>query len=677
MITLHKLRLTLHTIPTRFVRAETAAPAIEAQGSAARTQDEAQLRITLLGAMRVQDAEGRDITPRIRKSRAVLAMLALAAPRPLMRDDLAALLWSRRDRDQARASLRQCVHELQALLTPIRPSPLDATRNSLILRLDDVWVDARSAAVSAEPLLNDLSGLDPAFDTWLVGERRRMSRRATALAEATLLQQSGPGGEPRLVIAAAEELLAVDPTNDSGWRELIAGLLAVGEREAALQAYRRCVATLSETGERSPSAEIQALIAGHRRPVEPVRLAVPAQARRPGLRLGVRPFRALGGSESEPLSLGLAEEITTALSRFKWMFLIASPSLAALQGEPSLDDERWRELGLDFVLDGSVQRAADRVRVMVRLLDVRGVPEVVWAGRFDRAGHDVLSLQDDITAEAVARIDPELMLREGQRAVTLVPNNPTAYDLTLSAIPAIYRLEETSFRAAGLALAEAVRLDPDYAAAHSWLACWHIFLVGQNWAPSPAVAMSRAATLAERAIALDPTDGRGMTIAGHVRAFLYRRVGEALELHERALSLNPNLPLAWVLSGLAEAYAGRHSAALSRVHHAKQLSPYDPHGFFFDMALMLPHLLRKEFAITVELGHRAIALNPALTSTYKIALSALGHLGRPAEAAPLRARLLAIEPEFSVANSEARTPLLLPADLELYITGLRLAGLPE
>jgi len=679
MITLHKLSLTLNTISNRFPPPLNALPQAGGQAGGAAKPEEAALRITTFGGMQVLDAKERDLTPRIRRSRAVLAILAMAAPRPVMRDDLAALLWSRRDRDLARASLRQCVHELQFLLAPIKPDILDATRNFLLLRLDHVWIDVRAGVVSADPFLNDLAGLDPAFDTWIATERRRISRRATALAEATLLQQSGPSGEPRLAIAAAEDLLMVDPANERGWRELISGLIAIGNRTGAHEAYRRCVATLSEITEAGPPADIHALIAGQPRQVERVRVNTPApsQDRRPGLRLGVRPFRALGGGDTEPLSLGLAEEITAALSRFKWMFLIASPSLAALGSDPSPDDARWRELGLDFVLDGTVQRAADRVRVMVRLLDVRGIPEVVWAGRFDRAGNDVLNLQDDITAEAAARIDPELMLREGQRAVTQVPNDATAYDLTLSAIPAIYRLEETSFRAAGAALAEAVRIDPDYAAAHAWWACWHIFLVGQNWAPSPAVAMSRAAALAERAIALDPGDARGLTIAGHVRAFLYRRVGEALELHERALSLNPNLPLAWVLSGLAEAYAGRHSEALSRVHHAKQLSPYDPHTFFFDQALMLPHLLRKEFAITVELGHRAIALNPALTSTYKIALSALGHLGRTEEAARLGAKLLDIEPEFSVGNSFRRTPLLVPEDLELYVAGLRLAGLPE
>jgi len=286
-------------------------------------------------------------------------------------------------------------------------------------------------------------------------------------------------------------------------------------------------------------------------------------------------------------------------------------------------------------------------------------------------------LQDEIASETVARIDPELLMREGQRAAGRAPSSVTAYDRVLGAIPAIYRLEPTSFRAAGTALAEAVALDPEYAAAHAWWACWHMFLVGQNWATNPELAMERAGELAERAIALDSADARGFAIAGHVRAFLHHQVHTAIGLHERALSLNPNLPLAWTLSGLSYAYAGQQDEAIRRVHRAQALSPFDPHAFFNDMALMLPHLLRGEYEQVLELGRRAIALNPALTSTYKVALAAEGHLGRDTEAAVLRARMLHMEPGFTISGTVARTPLLRPQDMALYAEGLRRAGIPE
>ena len=183
--------------------------------------------------------------------------------------------------------------------------------------------------------------------------------------------------------------------------------------------------------------------------------------------------------------------------------------------------------------------------------------------------------------------------------------------------------------------------------------------------------------LATRAITLDPADARALAIAGHVRAYLHHNLEEAMELHERALELNPNLPIAWALSGLAHTYAGLHEEAIRRIHRARELSPHDPHGFFFDMALMMPHLLRGDFETVVELGRRALALNPALTSTYKGMLSALGHLGRTAEAAAMRPQLLALDPSIQIRNTVARTPLTRAEDRALYAEGLRKAGLPE
>jgi DNA-binding SARP family transcriptional activator/TolB-like protein len=601
-----------------------------------------RLVVTLFGATSIADGNGADITPRGRKARAVLAILALAAPRPVLRDRLAALLWSSRDRDQARASLRQCLHEIQALLAPIDPTPLHA----------------------------DLDGIDPVFDAWLREERLRFGRAGIAFAERALLQGADPPVAAAAAIAAAEQHLSLDPASEPAWRVLIASHLARGDRAAAAQALRQCTASLAEHLRQPPAPETEALLGA-----PPPGLAVPVLRRTRGARLGVRPFRSIDGAGPDPLALGLAEEITTALARFRWFFLVASPTLASIEGDPSPANPRWRSLALDFLLDGTIQHAGGTVRVSVRLIDLHAGPELLWADRFDRDAGDLLSLQDDIAAATAAQIDPAILLREGQRAARQT-QHPSAYSLTMAAVPAIYQLEETSFRAAGEALAEAIRLDPGYASAHAWLACWHIFELGQNWAADPARSMARAAGLAERAVALDPSDARAVTIAGHVQAFLHHRISTALQLHERALALNPNLPLAWALSALAHCYAGHHDEALSRVDHARHLSPYDPHAFFFDMAEMLARLMRGDYAAVIELGHRALTLNPAFTSSHKIMLSALGHLGRPAETAELCARLLALEPGFTVTGSAARTPLQRPTDLARYEQGLLKAGLP-
>lgn len=634
--------------------------------------------------MAALDAVGRSVLPRVRKSRAVLAMLALAAPQPVARDAIAALLWSQRDRDQARASLRQCVHELQELLTPLGDGLLRADRNYLALLDDGLVVDARVAATGIETMFQDLVGLDPAFDRWMVSERRRAARRAAVSAEAALSQETRPDLSPDTAIAAAEQLLAIDQTHEGAWRTLMSAFAARGERARAVDAYHRCAAAIADIMETSPSDETQALLATLRQSPEQAAAAAVVdvvafasiEPRPRGARLGVMPFRALSGATDDPLSLGLADEITTALSRFRWIFVIASPSLAGFARGGDWEDAKLKALPLDFVLDGTVQRAMDRVRVNVRLLDLAAGGEVAWSGQFDRRSADILTLQDEIAAETVARLDPELLLREGRRAAARKSSNVSAYDLVLSAIPTIYRLEEASYRTAGRTLAAAVALDPDYAAGYAWWACWYLFLIGQDWATDRDDALVRAGELADRAITLDPADARGMTIAGHVRAYLHHRVPEALDMHDRALSLNPNLPLAWSLSGLALIYAGRHDEALQRIRHAQRLSPFDPHGYFFDMVEMLAHLMRGEYQTVLELGRRSMAHNPAFSSTYKTALCAMGHLGLVTEAVTLRARLFELEPKFRIIKSANQTPLMRPEDRANYIEGLRRAGLP-
>ena len=206
----------------------------------------------------------------------------------------------------------------------------------------------------------------------------------------------------------------------------------------------------------------------------------------------------------------------------------------------------------------------------------------------------------------------------------------TAQDLLLQALPAIYRLERDSFLDARRLLEMSLRADPGSSVAHGWLAYWDLLYVGQGWADDPAASTAEAARLAERAVMLDPGDARALTLAGHVRGFLGRHPEEASALHERAIALNPNLAIAWCFSGLAHFYLGRHEEALRRISVALRLSPSDPHGFFFDTALIMPHLLRGDYASAVEAGRRAIEINPLFSSAYKGYLAALGLMDRAA-----------------------------------------------
>lgn len=306
-----------------------------------------------------------------------------------------------------------------------------------------------------------------------------------------------------------------------------------------------------------------------------------------------------------------------------------------------------------------------------------GESAMVWERGFDGSMQDVLRLQDQIASETAAYVAPEVLVRKGQE-VSLRPQvDPSAYELMLRAIPAIYCLDEPGFRGAGVLLERALEMDPSNAACHSWLAHWYLFLIGQGWETDVDYSVQRANELAQRAVVLDPNDARGFAVAGHVRAFLRKEAPEALSLHERAIQLNPNFALAWCYSGLAHSYLGHHAEAVRRIEHARRLSPHDPHIFFFDMAMVMPFLLTGDYQQAARMGRRACQVHPGLSSTYKGLLAALGHLGEKREAAVLRQKLLKLEPHFSIDDAVSRSPLLLPDDLRRYVNGLRLARVPE
>ena len=663
------------------------------------------VRLRLIGQMEAWTVTSESVLPSGRKTRALLAVVALSAPRPALRGKLAELLWSRSPEEQARASLRQEIHRLLDSLSPANGELLLVSRDHLSIRPGAMWTDVEEVmrATTDEPtalslldgdLLEDLDGIDPNFDAWLTTERERLRDRARNVAESLLREQI----EPEAAIPAAQRLLQIDRAHEGAWRALMRAYAARGERGMAIQAYDRCRAVLSDLLDAAPSQETQKLLSeirgpsGSKLPLRPpapppepevaeeieTRPVVGGRPTRGGIHVGVLPMQLVGTTEEEAhLAPGLAEEITTALARFRWMFVVSSSSLGRFAASSRDEAEIRRTFAIDFLLDGTIQRVRNRLRITVRLLDLRAGNQVVWARRFDRQSNDILTLQDEIAAEVVAQIDPEILLIEARRIAARPPIGASAYDFMLRAIPLISRLERGDFMKAGEYLTRAIELQPDYAAAHAWYAYWEMFLVGQDWADHPREVMISAGEHAERAITLDPFDARALAIAGHVRAFLDRRLREAVALHDRALSLNPNLAMAWALSAIAFAYMGDVGEAERRNSRYKSLSPLDPHAFFYDAFFVLIHLLKRDYETAVATGRLVIEMNPSFSATYKPYLAALGHLGRVQEAAGVRQRLLAIEPDFTVERFIATTPLERQGDREHYAEGLRRAGLPE
>jgi DNA-binding SARP family transcriptional activator/TolB-like protein len=661
-----------------------------------------RLQLRLLGHMAVHDTSGRSHLPRTRKTRALLGILAMASPKPVLRLHVATLLWSRREKEQAGASLRQSVHELQETLAPDWAHLFVTDRHHLSLRGAELDIDALAFAhpLELEPasllrfeekLLEDLDGLDPAFDRWLDEQRARFIRVGRTVGEGILAKCE----DPVIAIDVAERMLAFDRTHEGAWRAIIRSHAERGDLGAATASYNRCRGVLAEFSDARPSPETEELIERIRaqcapsgapsaasellRPAAllPLSQRIPARGDRLALRLRVMPFRSIGQEADSGLAIGLAEEVVAGLSRFRWISCVPPTLWIQEQGGdgPSANHAAMES---DLVLEGTVQYGAGRVRTIVRLLDMRVGGEIVWAGRFDRAITDSLTLQDELSAAIVAQVDPELMQHEGRRtAASGAQQDMTAQDLLLQALPGIYRLDRASFTHARRLLERSLQADPGSSVAHGWLAYWDLLYVGQGWSVDPAASAAEAARLAERAVMLDPGDARALTLAGHVRGFLGRRPEEAIALHERAIALNPNLAIAWCFSGLAHVYTGRHDEGLRRIMQACRLSPSDPHGFFFDTALLIAHLLRGEYGSAVVAGRRAVELNPLFSSGYKSYVAALGLMDRTQEAAEVLARLLKLEPDFTVEAALLRSPFTQSQDLARYAEGLRRAGLRE
>jgi len=656
--------------------------------------------------MAADDSRGTSFLPRTRKSRALLAVLAMASPKPVLRQHLASLLWSRREQEQARGSLRQSVHEMQDTLGPAWTHLFITDRHHLSLRGAELEIDAlaliQPTVFSAEildrfdsVLLEDLNGLDPAFDRWLEDERARFQRIGRTIAEGLLSKCIDPVAS----IEAAEQLLVIDRMHEGAWRSIIRSYAQLGDIGAALAAYDRCRSALADTLDGRTAPETEELVARVRLqagsappPVEVSSEQTDRAAAQPSVsliprtsprrtrstvRLRVAPLRTIGPDADGGFALGLADEIAAGLSRFRWISCIPGslwPNAAA-GGDPPAG--AWAALEADLVLDGTIQYGVGRVRIIVRLIDMRADGEIAWAARFDRAMTDPLSMQDELGATIVAQVDPELMKHEGRRTAGTLSDDLTAQDFLLQALPAIYRLERSSFIDARSLLEASLRADPASSVAHGWLAYWNLLYVGQGWAPDAAQATAEAARLAEHAIMLDPGDARAMTLAGHVRGFLCKHPEEAIALHERAIALNPNLAIAWCFSGLSHVYAGQHEEGLRRINQARRLSPSDPHVFFFDTSLVIVHLLLGDYASAVDAGRRATELNPLFSSAHKSYLAALGQMDRARDAAEILARLLELEPGFSVEDAVLRSPFTRAEDLARYAEGLRRAGLRE
>jgi adenylate cyclase len=380
-----------------------------------------------------------------------------------------------------------------------------------------------------------------------------------------------------------------------------------------------------------------------------------------------------GDPEQEYFADGMVEEITTALSRFKWLFVIARNSSFTYKGKAVNVKQVGRELGVRYVLEGSVRKAAGKVRITGQLIDgVTGAH--LWADRFERDLTDVFTLQDEITVAVVSAIQPKLLQTEIELATRRRPENLTAYDFYLRAMPQYYLATRNGLAEALRLFHRALELDPRFGSAAAYAGVCHLLNVFLGYSSDPQFDRKEAVQLVRLALSIDDGDPDALAIASLTSAHMVGDSEAEIEMADRAVAVNPNSWTTWNCRGHVYRIAGLPEEAIRSFERAVRMSPVDPQLYmtFAGMGFAFIELRRFDEAILV--GKKALRQNTSYVSIYHCLASAFAHLGRDAEAREAAARLLEVDPAFTIS---ARMGRVRRSHLKLLIEGLRKAGLPE
>jgi len=393
--------------------------------------------------------------------------------------------------------------------------------------------------------------------------------------------------------------------------------------------------------------------------------------------LAVLPFQNLtGDTEQEYFVDGMVEEITTAIARLPWLFVIARNSAFTYKGKAVDVKQVAQELGVRYVLEGGVRTAGNRVRITGQLIDT-ATGAHIWADRFDGALDDIFELQDQVASNVAGAIAPKLRQSEVERASRKPAVNLTAYDLHLRALAQWYRFTDEGF-AETIALArQALAIDPAYAPAAALVGWCRAVQRTQGWGALSDRDIAEACGLARQALEVERDDADTICQAAGTLFYLAGEAAMAAAALDRALALNPNAALAWTVRGNIHAVRNQPEAAIEAIERARRLSPFHRHAFAYAGTTAIAHLVARRFEQAIEWADRALHDQPRTIAGMRAKVVALAHLGQLDEARAELSRVLAIDPKLTIAGFREQAHYQAPEVLELYVAGLRLAGLPE
>jgi TolB-like protein/Flp pilus assembly protein TadD len=409
----------------------------------------------------------------------------------------------------------------------------------------------------------------------------------------------------------------------------------------------------------------------------------PAEHPSPALPLPDRPSIAVlpfvnmsGDPEQDYFADGMAEEIITALSRCSWLFVIARNSSFTYRGKPVDVREVGRELGVRYVLEGSVRRGGDRLRFTGQLIDATSGGHI-WADRFEGDVGNVFDLQDRFTESVVAAIEPKLQLAEIERLKHKPASNLDAYDLLLRALQCEYEFRMESHDAALRYLEQALVIDPSYAPAMALAALCYAECLDQGWMKDPEREAKDALRLASRAVELGKDDANVFWMAGYAILRLQMDLPRARELVRHSLELNPNSAIALAITGEIESCLGNTQEALELLFHAMRLSPRDPRGWLITSKMAWAYLVDGQLDKAISAAKKVLNQNPRSGYALRFLAASLAKKGRLNDAAEVIREVLNIEPQLTLTKLRARLMFIEENIWHDYAVAMRLAGLPE
>lgn len=659
-----------------------------------------KLRINLFGRLRVTDGDGAVISVPGKKPQALLAYLALNAGKPQSRDHLAALLWGERFDEQARQSLRQGISKLRKALGDGSPEVLVTDGDGVMLNTDAADIDtadferlaaedtldtlARAAGLYGGGLLDGLEVREKAFEDWIGAERLRLGDLAQDVL-AKLTRHQAEMGDAAQAIETAKRLVGLDSLNEDGHRLLMRLYAGSGRRAQALKQFQALADALDRELGTDPDPETRKLLdeiqSQDSAAVPPAPAAQETESAAPPLpdmpSIAVLPFENLAGDpEQEYFSDGIADDLITALSKVRSFFVIDRSSSFTYKGRPADVKEVGRALGVRYVVEGSVRKAGDQVRVSAQLIEAE-TGNHVWADRFDGALHDIFDLQDQIAASVVGAIEPQIHRAEVDRIRQKRPESFDAYDLTLCGLAKMNKLTREDTADALELFLKAIELDSNYARAYvcaSWYYRRQVQLEGMVLLDEDKAESLR---LAKAGLKADRTDPYVLWQAALTIGLVEGDFDEAAALIDRSLSINVNSNRAWIAGGFVRCFLGQPETAIEHAERAMRLSPLDVSMWVAFGVMATAHMQLENYEEAAMWARKSIHIHPDNLPAHHALAASLAQLGQTEDAEAAIGGLLALDPNLTITTLQERYPVSGYRNLDGFIEGLGKAGLPD